>query len=174
MNPPGKCLIVTACLILSSNLLIPGCSNQSTSTGSAKQKFKMPEKTLAALEQAEKFELLSLYPYPPEKKSPTDFHGWKVLGRTQIKDKQTREQLIAAFKRSVEENDGYAAACFDPRHGIRVQYQGKTVDWVICCECAQVREYMDDDMQSGFLTSGSVKTVFNKVLREAGVELPTK
>lgn len=134
----------------------------------------MREWTLTALEQAEKFELLSLYPYPPANKSPTDFHGWKVLGRTQINERQTREQLITAFRKSVEENDGYAASCFDPRHGIRVQYQGKTVDWVICCECAQVREYVDDRQQSGFLTSGSVKTLFNKVLREAGVELPTK
>jgi hypothetical protein len=153
---------IPAC-VLATTLLV-GCGV--TSAGS-----KMPASAKAVLEQADQFELLSIDPHRPQEKPQDDFHGWKVLGRIQIKDAETRNKLLAALKKGVNDNDGIAAACFDPRHGIRVTHEGKTMDLVICFECFQVQVYAAEKREHDFLTTGSPQRVFDEVLRDAGVPL---
>src|SRR5262249_56401493 len=93
----------------------------------------------------EKAKELELYSLARSERGVKDgFHGWKVLGSTTVKDAETVKKLAAAFKKGVEENNGIVAACFNPRHGIRLTHDGKTVDLVICFECFSVQEFVAD------------------------------
>jgi hypothetical protein len=60
----------------------------------------------------------------------------RVLGLT-INDAETRHRLVSSFQRAVAENQGTIAACFNPRHGIRVTRKQKQVEFVICFECTE-------------------------------------
>jgi hypothetical protein len=135
---------------------------------------KIPEKLRALLEKAEKFELLSLSPDDREEKPKDAFHGWRVLGRTTVKDAEIRKKLVAAFEKGVAENKGIVAKCFNPRHGIRLTVADETADFVICFECYQVKAFIGDKQAEGFLVTDSPKGVFDDVLKEANVPLPAK
>jgi hypothetical protein len=132
--------------------------------------LRADEGPVKALEAAEQFDLYSLNPEQRDEKE--GFHGWKVLGKTTIKDAATRKQLIEAFKKSVADNKGMAAFCFIPRHGIRLTKDGKTLDLVICFQCMQVKDYVSETAGKGFLITASPQPVFDKVLMDAGVALP--
>ena len=76
----------------------------------------------AALRLAPKWELFSLDPeVEPDDAKPETFHGWKVLGSVEVIDKATRQSLLDSLRASVAANPGVVAACFSPRHGIRVK-----------------------------------------------------
>jgi hypothetical protein len=137
----------------------------------AKAENKIPDDIQTILEKADKFELISLDPEHLKDKPADGFHGWKVLGRTTVKDADVRKTLLAAFEKGVEENKGEVARCFDPRHGIRATYGDKTVELVICFECFQVKAFGDGDLK-GFLVTGSPQPAFDKVLTDAKVPLP--
>ncbi|TWT66651.1 hypothetical protein [Allorhodopirellula solitaria] len=118
---------------------------------------------------------LELYSLDPTERTDFDkttgFHGWKVLGKTTVKDAKTLSNLTDALAAGIAENDGMVSACFDPRHGIRVSVDGQQVDYVICFHCYSARWYTDGDQNVGFLTTGSPQPVFDRVLRDASVEI---
>ncbi len=145
--------------------LLAGC------TGAGQD--KIPAAARAVLDNAEQFELLSLDPDHRQRETPGEhFHGWKVLGKTPVADAGTRQRLVAALKRGTAENDGMVAACFNPRHGIRVTRGGETLDFVICFECLQAEVFAGEQRTGQFLTSSSPQPAFDEVLRAAGVPLP--
>src|SRR5438034_1378613 len=126
----------------------------------ADKENKIPDELQAILEKAEKFELLSLSPEHLQEKPKDGFHGWRILGKTAMKDADARMNLVAAFKKGVAENKGIVARCFNPRHGIRVTHDGKTADFVICFECYQVQAYVGDKQEKGFLITDSPASAF--------------
>lgn len=129
------------------------------------------------LEQAKQFELISLYPDPAKKEFHDRFHGWTVSGKTSVKEAQTRKRLVDALKKGIEEVDGIGRGlCFEPRHGIRVTYQEKTADFLICFHCAQVRIFMGESVAplQDFKISKSPEPVFDQVLSAAGIPLAAK
>src|SRR5262245_51900338 len=93
---------------------------------------KIPEAVKTALEKADQFELISLDPSERDKPADGGFHGWKVLGKTLVKDKDGRKKVLDALAKGVADNKGEAAKCFIPRHGLRVVHDKKTYDLVIC------------------------------------------
>jgi hypothetical protein len=134
----------------------------------------IPEEFRKALEKAEALDLYSLDPSATKGKEDADFHGWKVLGKTEVK-KEALAKLVAAFEKGAAEQDQrVAAGCFHPRHGIRVTLDGKTYDFVICFECVGVMLFKDKEEKStkGFGVSRSPTETFNKVLKDANVKLP--
>lgn len=135
----------------------------------SEEKNQIPEELQAILDKAEEFELYSLSPEPQKEDA---FHGWKVLGKTTVKDAEVRKKLVAALKKGVSENEGEVAACFNPRHGIRVTHDKKTVDFVICFECLQVKAFVGDKDTKRFLTTKSPQATFDGVLTAAKVPLP--
>jgi hypothetical protein len=150
------------------------CNSKDESAGKAqKADSKVPESIRIALENAEQFELLSLEPCPTDKpENPRDtFYSVEILGRTQIKDMDTRKKLVAAFQKGVEEHDGSIALCFDPRHGIRIKHDGKTIDFIICFYCYQVEAYADGKDFAKMLISNSPQAAFDEALQKAGVPL---
>jgi hypothetical protein len=139
--------------------------------GSAQEENIIPAAVREALDKAEKVTLLSL---DPDEKAgvgaPVQFHDWKVLGQTEVKDKAARAKLFAALVKGAAQKGLEPAKCFNPRHGLQLTHQGKTVELVICFECAQVRVYGAGGR--GFLISRSPQPTFDKILKDAGVPLP--
>ena len=135
---------------------------------------QLPSAAAAALEQGTEFELLSLEPNGGEEtEGENRFYGFEILGALAIDDRTTRDELVAAFKRGIADNvEGVAAACFAPRHGIRVTHDGKVYEFVICFECYITTWYVDGK-QAGNVNSTNVgQPEFNRVLKDAGIRLP--
>lgn len=134
---------------------------------------QIPAEAEAALRQAPAWELFSLNPYVENDESdPQTFHGWKVLGSTDIQDDKVRQSLLSSLAESVAANPGQTAACFMPRHGIRVNYNGAQHDFVICFQCYRTHWYRDDKMLTGFNPTDTPGPAFNAVLKAAEVPLP--
>jgi hypothetical protein len=77
---------------------------------------ELPRGARTILDEADEFELYSLDPWGRE---PEGFHGWKILGKTAVKDGTSRRSIIDALERGISENHGAVAMCFNPRHGVR-------------------------------------------------------
>ena len=133
----------------------------------------MPPAASTALRNAPTLELFSLDPVIRDKTDDTStFHGWKVLGSTKLPAGNSRSSLLDALDTGIAEHDGTVVKCFDPRHGLRVTYQGKQHDFLICFHCYQAQWYIDDAENEGFLLSRSPQPTFDKLLRDASVTLP--
>ena len=145
--------------------LLPGCVRADN---------KLPDKVKEALDKAESFDLYSLDPMrgKGDKVPEGGFQGYKVLGKTTVKDADTRKKLVAALEKGIAQNKGEAAGCFNPRHGIRVTHESNTYDLVICFECFSAEVYDGDKKDGSFLLTISPQPVFNKVLTDAKVPLP--
>jgi hypothetical protein len=139
-----------------------------------------PKVASAALRHAETFELYSLDPTKVRPLNPEvrreDYVGdmfqkWPMLGSTAVDQLETRDALLDAIDAAVAESR-FVAACFRPRHGIRVKFQGHIYDFVICFECHQCRWYIDDVEQEFIGLTGAPQKVFDSALRHASVELP--
>jgi hypothetical protein len=139
-----------------------------------KPENKLSAEVKAVLEKPERFELLSLDPAVEQAKGKEGFHGWKVLGKTTVKDSDVRKEIVTALDKGIADSNARGAKCFDPRHGIRVQRDGKTVDLVICFECGWVYVFAGDkeDRQGVAVTTDKPQAVFDKVLKAADVPLP--
>jgi hypothetical protein len=137
----------------------------------AAQDNKIPDQAREILEKASQFELLSIGHGPSTKKPAEDFHGWPVIGKTTVEDSNTRNRLVYALEKGVEENKGDSMKCFNPRHGIRGAHGGKTADFVICFECFQVVVYVTGEKEQRFLITASPAPVFNQTLQHAKVPL---
>jgi hypothetical protein len=148
-----------------------------TSLTAADWTNKIPDLARVALEKAEKFELLSLDPEPHRNRWPNyEFHAWRILGSMMVTNAEVRYDLVAALKKSVEENKNIGSSCFNPRHGIRVIYDGKTNDLVICFQCLAVLVYQsdDDEKPKEFLirdSAQSAQSLFNRVLMKQKIPL---
>jgi hypothetical protein len=129
----------------------------------------IPEAAARALEKADTAELYSLDPDPRREKEGGGFHGWTVLGKTEVKGQAARKELLGALRRSADANETGPAACFNPRHGLRLTAGGKAVDLVICFECLQVQVHDGSDKATGFLISAGPQPAFDRVLTAAGV-----
>ena len=146
--------------------LVIGLSAQVAGQGN-----KIPDQAREILEKASQFELLSIGHGPYQKKPAEDFHEWPVIGKTTVEDSNTRNRLVAALEKGVEENKGDVMKCFNPRHGIRATHDGKTVDFVICFECFQALVYVTGEKEQRFLITASPAPVFNQTLQHAKVPL---
>jgi hypothetical protein len=139
---------------------------------------RIPEAVERLLAKAELFELYSLDPERKKDKQgnlvpvKVGFHDWEVLGKTEVKGEAERKRLADALRLGAEDNFGMVAACFIPRHGIRLKGGGKTVDLVICFQCFSVQVFVDGKKKEGFLTTGEPQEAFDAMLKSAGVKLP--
>jgi hypothetical protein len=134
---------------------------------------RIPEVVDRLFDKVNAFELYSL---DPDDKAAGGgkggFHGWKVLGKTEVKEAEARKRLVGALRLGAEDNFGMAAACFIPRHGVRLKDGGKTVDLVICFQCLSVQVFVDGKQAKGFLTTKDPQKEYDAVLKAAGVKLP--
>lgn len=130
-----------------------------------------------ALHNSDTFELLSIKPSGPssdpdairadprEKVEGTDI----VLGSVIITDPVVRRELIAALDDGLN-NGEHGWKCFDPRHAIRVRRGTNTYTILICFECGWVRIEQPDNSDWKLIPFRGKKNLFDKTLREAGIE----
>lgn len=123
------------------------------------------------LENAESVEVFSLHPVKPETEPKDGFHGYKSFGSVKVAKAETRKEVVTKFIKGVMDYKGDGFRCFDPRHGLRVTAGGKTVDFVICFECANVRVYVGDENQTGFFIGPGPHDLLTKLLKDAKIEL---
>jgi hypothetical protein len=55
----------------------------------------IPDEFQKALEKAQTLELYSLDPSTPKEKGDADFHGWKVLGKTEVKKEALTNSTVS-------------------------------------------------------------------------------
>ena len=135
---------------------------------------RIPRRARELLEKAQRFELFSIEPRRSEEKPADEFHGWEILGRTEIAPGMDRNRIVISLKQSVEEGGDAFAGCFNPRHAIRVTVDGKTADLAICFECNSILVYFDEDADSQVQISDSAQSTFDDILRAAKVPLAEK
>ena len=135
---------------------------------------KLPEGALAALENPESLELLSLDPGEPGGEAPPSaFHTYAVLGKTPLEGAD-RTRIVQALYDGITDSDGTVAACFEPRHGIRAKGAGHTVDVVICFKCLFARPFIDGKPIEGSPITEKARALYNQTLTAAGVPLPKR
>ncbi len=109
------------------------------------------------------------------------FHGHWILGQTIISDPAAKAALLASFY------DGFVAppdprglkqiglGCFNPRHGLRIVKNGKTVDLLICFGCMQVETYINDrQLARHARINEAPREKFNEILTAAQMPLSPK
>lgn len=103
-------------------------------------------------------------------KAEEKFHGYPVLGKIVFTDAEKCNAVVGTLNEGLAQSDGKIAACFWPRHGMRAEKKGRTIDYVICFECSQVRASEGSSMISKPF-SREWQPVLDKYLREAGITL---
>jgi hypothetical protein len=120
--------------------ILVGCSQSASSAHTPK---RLSDSSRQILDTSEQFVLFSLEPVR-QSLSRTNtlesFHGYPILGHAEIKDTKTKGELLAALHKGIEDSNGLAKGCFNPRHGIRASNGTNWIELVICFECA----YMND------------------------------
>jgi hypothetical protein len=144
-----------------------------TSVANAEQPgaFELPDWAKTIVAKAASFELYSLDPgQDVDPKDKARLHGWKVLGKTTLK--RTDEAGKALLQALDKSRVGLGAKCFDPRHAIHAEHDGKKVDVLICFECGWAYVYPSDGDHVILKIDRTAEKVFNKLLTDAKVPLP--
>jgi hypothetical protein len=143
---------------------------------------KLPDEVKAIFEKASQFELYSIAGANADPKQAGTPTGWTVLGKTVISVAEDRQRLLAALQQSFAKPGNGGGRCFNPRHALRAEFEGKSASIVICFECGWVYAYADGrpdveqigmDSESLLLTS-KIESALDKLLRDAGVPLAKK
>ncbi len=107
---------------------------------------------------------VTLYSLKPDRKIGGNeiFHGFTVLKKTKI-DSSNKQFLL---KRSLTNGmiGSQGAACFNPRHGLRIVDGEKTVDLVICFECGNFETYYEDRTGESPVESSLAEFFYNQFL----------
>jgi len=133
---------------------------------------QIPADAKTILEKAERIDLLALDLITPQDDPKKTFHGYKVLGRTTLDKAPAKKSIVEALEKDVAQYKGEGKPAFMPRHGIRATHQGKTADFVICFYSGNVHATVDRGGEAKFVVAGAAATVFDNVLKDAGIEVP--
>lgn len=113
--------------------------------------------------------IYSLEPWvAPDRKVALRLQGYEILGQSELSDAQ-RQIAVGAFDSALAEWDGAIAACFDPRHALRIRFKGHAYDFLLCYSCQQMEVFRDGERLGGAGTAGS-PTVLNELMK--GLRLP--
>lgn len=149
---------------------------------SKRVKTDLGEDVVAVLLNAEPLMLCSMHPNPKGREDWAQLgingnetiHDYAVLGKHALTPMEKGE-ILNAFFRGMDNDDGKRAACFNPRHALVGEYQGKKVEIVICFECFSFNLYVDGKHISSTLgATDSPARVFNAMLKKHGVKMPAK
>lgn len=161
-------------MVLGAMLVGAGCASRppdgQAGGNSAAVREAFPGAWRAVLESADRLHLLALDPHDRGATGDaTRFHGFAVLGQAEIRDPAERRGLVAAVYRGINES-GPLAACFIPRHGLRAEQGGRTLDLVICFECGFFQSFGQSPAFAGGGDSPKlVEPVFDAALKRHGL-----
>jgi hypothetical protein len=98
------------------------------------------------------------------------FHGYRILGVADVAEGPERVGLLDALQDGMNRAPECGAACFFPRHGLRVVMGKSCTDYLICFECSWVHVYGGTD--TGGPISAAPRERFSATLTAHGVPLP--
>ncbi len=131
---------------------------------------KLPVDAADALQVPGKVILYSLEPWSMVTTNDNAFHGYKILGQATLDGKQAAI-AVAAFESAISDKEHqFHAACFDPRHAIRLKSNGHTYDFLLCYACGYLYAYRDDKNIAMLDAAGSPK-VLNGLLMANNVPI---
>jgi hypothetical protein len=109
--------------------------------------------------------LYSLNPYDPKgyATNTKTFHGFRVLGKTEVTSAGDRATLIDSLVKGIQRSDGRTIYCFKPRHGLRLITGSIQSDLVICFECHKIEAYDFNSDREIAVTAEPTRT-FNSLL----------
>lgn len=100
-----------------------------------------------------------------------NFLGYEILGRTVLTEDETRDVLRALWWGTAE-NSIAEGGCFEPRHGLRVAWEGHRYEAVICFHCLQIYGFVGGRQTFKARTSKTPAAALNAILTRHGVPLP--
>jgi hypothetical protein len=103
---------------------------------------KLPDAVVAAFQNPDQVTLYAIEP-DLEPTTDSDFHHYKVLGKSIIDRKDSRLAL-SDVQSSLANWNQRIGMCFNPHHGLRVRSGKHTYDLVICYLCQGLLVYVDD------------------------------
>ena len=130
-----------------------------------------PEAT-RVLHSARSADLYSLEPWIEPDAKAQQLDGYAILGKVSMTKSQTHAAVSEIDKSMAAWEEGPVAACFDPRHALRIRSEGHTYDFLICYACEGIQVYKDGT----FVASSDVRGnpgVLNAMLRDGKVPLST-
>lgn len=131
----------------------------------------LPADVLDALRNAPAITLLSLDPTLGKQLSDSNtFHGWRVLGQTEITVADDCKTVATAIETAVNTSKGVGALCFVPHHGIVIKSAGQTYEFVICFMCGGMYIYTSGQ-ESRFSNVAGKGEVLDKLLAAAKIPL---
>jgi hypothetical protein len=107
----------------------------------------------------------------PLPESTPKFCGYEILGQSVVESRTDRARAVETIVNGIQNWNGRIAACFEPRHGIRVSGEGGTYDFLICFACSRVILQLPDGTITSIAISAS-GTPLNEILSAANVRLP--
>ena len=144
-------------------------------TGGSSQWQQLDPGTRDVLEEPDSAELITLVPFPPiSDENPLGageeaFHDYKVISRTHVQDAAVTGELLDLIHRGVAASDGTVAACFNPRHGLRLHRGDDVVDLVICFECLSIDLYQADGTRQDLRTVDTVEPEVTRIYEAQGL-----
>jgi hypothetical protein len=131
---------------------------------------KLPSEAADALHASSKVILYSLEPWNLATTNDITLHRYKILGQVTLDGKEAAT-AITAFESSISKRKHFFhAACFDPRHALRVTVNGQTYDFLLCYACGYLYVYHGDKVIV-MLDSGGSPKVLNSLLTAAKIPL---
>ena len=148
-------VLLTTCL-----LALGGCSNEKAPRATTPDPRADGAMTFYRLDG-------DRYPGDPVPPGTTLLHGYSVIKACGIADRETREQILAAFETGIADHQaGIRVDCFRPRHAIRIVQDGVTTDHLICFECSNWMSWTNDEQSGGGDTSDAPRRTFDRILDE--------
>ncbi|HRH42447.1 MAG TPA: hypothetical protein PKY82_12540 [Pyrinomonadaceae bacterium] len=122
------------------------------------------------LENAEKFEVLA--EVNEDRKSDRDILTFEPNRIAKIINENDKKEILESFYFDASREDP-PASCYEPHHGLRATYQGKTVEIEICFSCSRFEVKSPFGNFEGTITRENPRSekVLEKIIRTQGIEL---
>ena len=169
----------TSVIALPLLLSIAGCKESTVTTPSADQlreeRFGDHGQFLREADRLEIYSVASTGPsiFPEESPTKNEFHGFKIYGKTQTKDRPKIEAIWSdVYDRIYSASGDSYTYCFWPRHAIRAFCADGVRDYLICFECNHLYVYPDhsnDEYERIGLESVSGSLTLNTLLDDARI-----
>ncbi len=172
----GISLVRVIALSLILGLVSISCSSSDSGSGPLQVNFgdELSPRFREVLFNAPELELVAINPDWPTEESradPTTLHGYSVRGRSTLVEREKRLELLVALGEGAMENDGVVAACFNPRHAIIAQYDGKVCELIICFECLTFQVWDGNERVETVDLSETPRATFDRIYTSLGLSI---
>ena len=167
-------------LAIAAAILFSGCSGSREARSMEELDFgeDVPALETEILRQAPAASLFAVNPDWPrgdaERTDPARFHGHEILGRAVISEPKKLLSVLDLVARACCENDDTVAACFSPRHGVRVDDGESVVDLLVCFECLQIKVFRDGAVVGGGCIGSTLEPEVSTLYRSVGLPIASR